>query len=451
MQKDFHKNNHKTLIKSHDRQSNTKRKQLGSFAGGRTHDPINILNNVMEEAREFKKELWLFFQDISKAYDSMSGLAVQKAMERIKIPKKLIEIVGGMLENRTNRVITFHSLTDPYIVHDGIDQGDSISPLLWRIFYDPLLEAVNKSDLGYVMSANEYANAQNVIVPLNSVTQKVYATVYMDDTVWIANNKDNLQNILNITQEFCKLVDININPSKSQVMHINPKKCDFRSVVLMNDQDIIPVGKHTPVRYLGVWLTQSGNKSYQKNLISEKILNVIKTINWKRTTDKQVRYIINQVLFPQIEYLLSDMIISKTQCAEINSKILSFFKHKSGFAKTAINNLFYLTDGYKVFNIKDRQLQLHACNWVQRINATNVVGTTTRIRLQQFQNEAWQSESVLVDPLLIKINLGHNFTGDILEHLKENGFTFPVTQANKDMLMLPSSGICPIIDYVEKD
>ena len=119
-----------------------------ALPGGRTHDPINILNNVMEEAREFKKELWLFFQDISKAYNSISGLAVQKAMEQIKIPKKLIEIVGGMLENRTNRVITFHGLTDPYMVHDGIDQGDSISPLLWRIFYDSLLEAVNKSDLG---------------------------------------------------------------------------------------------------------------------------------------------------------------------------------------------------------------------------------------------------------------------------------------------------------------
>jgi hypothetical protein len=92
-----------------------------ALPGGRTHDPINILNNVMEEAREFKKELWLFFQDISKAYDSMSSVAVKKAMERIKIPSKLIEIMGSLLENRTNRVITFHGLTEPYVIHDGID------------------------------------------------------------------------------------------------------------------------------------------------------------------------------------------------------------------------------------------------------------------------------------------------------------------------------------------
>jgi exonuclease III len=420
-----------------------------ALPGGRTHDPINILNNVMEEARELKKELWLFFQDISKAYDSMSGIAVQKAMERIKIPKKIINIINCLLENRSNRVITFHGLTEPYTVHDGIDQGDSISPLLWRIFYDPLLDAVNKSNLGYVMSTNGNKPEESELS--NHLTQRIYATVYMDDTVWLADNKVNLQKILNITQEFCKLVDININPMKSQVIHVNPKKTDRLSTVSMNGQDITPVGKHTPVRYLGVWLTQSGKKSFQKNLILDKVLNVIKTINWKKTTDKQVRYIINQVLFPQIEYLLSDMMISKSLCVKINSKILSFFKHKAGFAKIAINSLFFMSDGYKIFNIKDRQLQLHTCNWVQRINANNLVGTSTRIRLQQFQNEAWQTESVLTNPVIVKIKSGHNLTGDILEHLKENDFTFPTTDTNGNMIVLPSGGACPIIDYVETD
>jgi ribonuclease HI len=379
----------------------------------------------------------------------MSGIAVQKAMERIKIPKKIINIINCLLENRSNRVITFHGLTEPYTVHDGIDQGDSISPLLWRIFYDPLLDAVNKSNLGYVMSTNGNKPEESELS--NHLTQRIYATVYMDDTVWLADNKVNLQKILNITQEFCKLVDININPMKSQVIHVNPKKTDRLSTVSMNGQDITPVGKHTPVRYLGVWLTQSGKKSFQKNLILDKVLNVIKTINWKKTTDKQVRYIINQVLFPQIEYLLSDMMISKSLCVKINSKILSFFKHKAGFAKTAINSLFFMSDGYKIFNIKDRQLQLHACNWVQRINANNLVGTSTRIRLQQFQNEAWQTESVLTNPVIVKIKSGHNLTGDILEHLKENDFTFPTTDTNGNMIVLPSGGACPIIDYVETD
>ena len=34
-----------------------------------TLEPIHILNNIMEDTRENNKELWIFLQDMSKAYD----------------------------------------------------------------------------------------------------------------------------------------------------------------------------------------------------------------------------------------------------------------------------------------------------------------------------------------------------------------------------------------------
>src|SRR6185295_13947315 len=183
-----------------------------------------------------------------------------KAMKRIKIPSQIITILNNILEERSNKVITFHGLTNSYEVHDGIDQGDAISPLLWRIYYDPLLDAIKKSDLGYTMSTNCYENVGSTAI--SQIQQRIYATVYMDDTVWVANNKYNLQKMLNITQEFRNIVDIAINPSKSQVIHINPKSEEKNSPIIMNEQAVIPVGKNEPVRYLGVWLTQSGKKTF---------------------------------------------------------------------------------------------------------------------------------------------------------------------------------------------
>ena len=199
------------------------------------------------------------------------------------------------------------------------------------------------------MSANCYENVGSTAI--SQIQQRIYATVYMDDTVWVANNKYNLQKMLNITQEFCNIVDIAINPSKSQVIHINPKSEEKNSPIIMNEQAVIPVGKNEPVRYLGVWLTQSGKKTFQRNLISTKVTNACRILNWKKATDKQIRYIINQVVFPQIEYLLTDLILSKSQCDKINAKILNFFKNKTGFARTAINSLFFMEEGYKIFNI----------------------------------------------------------------------------------------------------
>jgi len=405
-----------------------------ALPGGRTHDPIHILNNVMEDARENKKELWAFFQDISKAYDSISVTVLEICMERLKIPYQFISIIKNLLKDRSNRVITFYGLTDEYKVNDGIDQGDAISPLLWRIFYDPLLEAVRKSKLGYLMSTEIFNN--NCEIQTN-LEQRIYTTAYMDDTVWIASNKKELQHILNLTSEFCQIVDIKVNPSKSQVIHINPSSMEKHTPVFVDAQPVYPMEKSVPVRYLGIWVSQSGSKKFQRETILNKIINACKILNWKRVTDKQIRYIVNQVIFPQIEYLLTDMLVSNDFCNKVNSKLMSMAKQKMSFAKTTLNSIFYMKDGYNFFNLQDRQLQIHGSNWLKRLNDNTEVGTTTRIRLQNYQNEAWQPSSILENDIVTTIKKGHNLTGDILELLKAHKFTFKLTKNNTNILKFP--------------
>src|SRR5260363_40246 len=58
-----------------------------------TSIPIHIFNNLLEEAREEKKELWVFFQEIKKAFDSVCSESIDKAMCRIKIPEKTCRFI----------------------------------------------------------------------------------------------------------------------------------------------------------------------------------------------------------------------------------------------------------------------------------------------------------------------------------------------------------------------
>ncbi|RHZ82945.1 hypothetical protein Glove_102g45 [Diversispora epigaea] len=214
--------------------------------------------------------------------------------------------------------------------------------------------AMEKSELGYTMSAEHIRQLNKVNNSFTSL--KLYATVYMDDTVWIANSRSSLQKMLRIAEEFCEIVDISINAEKSQVLHICPKKDDELLPIQVKDQQVIPVKKSMPIRYLGVWLTQSA-------------------------TDKLVKYILNHVTFPQIEYLLKDMVLSKSVCNIVNSTVLQFFKNKVGIARLAINSIFFMSGGYKLFNIQNHQIQMHGVNWLKRVNADNDVGLSMRIRL----------------------------------------------------------------------
>ena len=67
-----------------------------------TIEPIHIINNVLEEAREQNKELWILLQDMSKAYDLVNRERLWNAMKRIKLPKKFINIIKNSLINRKN-------------------------------------------------------------------------------------------------------------------------------------------------------------------------------------------------------------------------------------------------------------------------------------------------------------------------------------------------------------
>lgn len=144
---------------------------------------------------------------------------------------------------------------------------------------------------------------------------------------------------------------------------------------------------HQAVRYLGIWIDPKGTKNYQKQLIWEKVLKVTNLIKCKRIMEKIVRYIINSVLLPQIEYLTTDYIFDKRFINKVDQKIRASFRTKEPlswvFPNAAINGHI----GYNVFSFKDRLLIKTVSELMVRLNSIYIDGTTTKIRLQSIQNK----------------------------------------------------------------
>ena len=123
--------------------------QFAGLPGGSTFEPLRILQSIMEDAKEQKQEIWVLFQDLSKAYDRVNIFMLKKAMQLLKLPIAFIDLIENIFIERKNRVFTEVGLTDPYDMLVGIDQGEVISPLLWCIYYAPLLCEIEQQELGY--------------------------------------------------------------------------------------------------------------------------------------------------------------------------------------------------------------------------------------------------------------------------------------------------------------
>jgi hypothetical protein len=48
--------------------------------GNSTEQPVHVLNMIMEEAKEKKKEVWILLQDMKKAFDSVSLESLKLAL-----------------------------------------------------------------------------------------------------------------------------------------------------------------------------------------------------------------------------------------------------------------------------------------------------------------------------------------------------------------------------------
>ena len=152
---------------------------FAGLPGCSTEAPIHIINSIIGEALEKGKELWILLQDMQKAFDSVSLEMLEKALLRLKLPSTAINFILDLFGERQLKIITALGLSNGFKAIDGIDQGEVVSPLVWRIFYDPLLCYIqNETTLGYDLSLSKYK-----AYPTNYSTCCA-AIAYADDTTW---------------------------------------------------------------------------------------------------------------------------------------------------------------------------------------------------------------------------------------------------------------------------
>jgi endonuclease/exonuclease/phosphatase family metal-dependent hydrolase len=76
--------------------------QSNQFAGlpnSSTFEPLRIINEIIQDAKEKNNELWILFQDLSKAYDRVNIHMLNKALQRLKIPNTFNTFICNIFTN----------------------------------------------------------------------------------------------------------------------------------------------------------------------------------------------------------------------------------------------------------------------------------------------------------------------------------------------------------------
>ena len=64
-----------------------------------TEKLVYIINAIIKDIKDNKKELWLVLQDMKKAFDSVLLVSLDLALKRLKLPKTAITFILNLYRN----------------------------------------------------------------------------------------------------------------------------------------------------------------------------------------------------------------------------------------------------------------------------------------------------------------------------------------------------------------
>lgn len=173
-----------------------------------------LLQRIQKHAKRNRKRPSVVFLDLAKAFDAVSHKLISKGLNRFDVDSHF----KGAVELYTNASTHFtlaKGETSKIPMTRGVKQGDPLSPLLFNVAMDPLLEAISVQN-------NDYKWDESGL--------QLEALCYADDNGLLTEDPKDMQNNLDVVNEFCEATGMSLNVTKSAGYDIKP--CANRSYVI---------------------------------------------------------------------------------------------------------------------------------------------------------------------------------------------------------------------------
>lgn len=206
--------------------------EQGGFMPRRsTLDSIFILESLRDSQIKHGKTMYAAFLDLRKAFDTVSHKKFLQLMRERGAPEEWVMQLGKMLAGR--RMKMFDALINLEV---GTAQGSPISPLLFILFINPLIERL-RACRGVQFAAQAF----------------IRCLLFADDICLTVESLEDLAAMLGICEEWAQEFGMSFNASKSEIIQLAGRIPEVRPDVLLGGQ---PITWKTEVKYLGVPIMQ---------------------------------------------------------------------------------------------------------------------------------------------------------------------------------------------------
>ncbi|KAG9305747.1 hypothetical protein G9A89_005145 [Geosiphon pyriformis] len=309
--------------------------------------------------------------------------------------------------------MTDFGLTDEYCVHDGLDQGEVFSPLLWRIFYNSLLCEIKRQDsvYGYRLNSN-FISRTGRADPQAGLSSFLAAGAFVDDTIWVGSSQATTQRILDVASKFFRFNNISVNNNKIVAIPINCRVLDPHLTISGAPISIAKRGESH--RYLGIFLSSEDLSKPSLVKTQADVQFFVNLVLRKAISDKQYAYLVSAVLFPIINYRTQFSFVSVGVCNKWDALVCKVLKSKSGLPRDFPSDAFHHLSLYNLKTFEQIQAESKSAFVVAFANSTGVLGRLFSHRSHDLQVLSWRPRHPLLFPACVGISPSDNFLAGVV-------------------------------------
>jgi hypothetical protein len=269
-----------------------------------------MAEEILHDAQRRNTEAHLMALDFTNAFGSVPHQLFLDVMRMRGLPDSLIAVIADLYHDNSTVVEMNGQKSEHVSWKRGVIQGCPLSPILFDICLEPLLQTIRNVNGGDGIEIRtkhghrevEVGETEEASRPAVIITHQAYA----DDVILFGNSAAGLQRILQTVAQFCS----------STGLELNPKKCSSLSRLKSSDRsplpeftlggDVIPsLRSNEAIQYLGNPI--AGRREIRAKSAAtriERFKTRLKLLFASALSSAQKIHALKTFLIPSLEYAL---------------------------------------------------------------------------------------------------------------------------------------------------
>jgi hypothetical protein len=368
--------------------------QAGFRPGHYTHIQTQLLALALEDAKLHSRDIYMAQVDFTNAFNRINHGKLFRIMADLGFPPDVIRLVRGVYLHCRTDFRTPYGMTDSLPIRRGTIQGDSLSPILFAIYIEPLLRWLHQGGRGYSLRGLSGALA-------------VDSLAYADDlgtlSASLADHKLQVQKI----HMFSRWADLTPNLRKSYHTAVlygtlgntpaSPTSLQYlqdllTGTIALGDGHLSYLSPLAPFEYLGIFFTMTLDWGPQRARMMKACREACKPLQSSMIGGSDKRLTLSRWVRRKLAYAFAVVPLSSQHLEDLDAPIRSVVKASYGLNKSMPTAL--LRDAQLNFGLEQEALSAtyfteNARHLMWAMNHTGRLGAISRAYVDTQLRALW--------------------------------------------------------------